>query len=61
MDKLSRFEVPVTIVLFNRPEKTELLLKEVQKIKPKILFVIADGPRQDKPSDFQNVRQCVNW
>ena len=63
MDKLSRFEVPVTLVLFNRPEKTEILLKEIQKIKPQTLFVIADGPRKNKPADFQKcevVRQLVD-
>lgn len=38
---------PVLFLIFNRPDNTEMVFEEIRKIKPKYLFVAADGPRQD--------------
>ena len=37
-------EVAVLLVIFNRPEKTKIIIEALRKIKPKYLFVTADGP-----------------
>jgi len=44
-------DVPVVLMIFNRPEKTEKVFNEIAKIKPRQLFVIADGPRPERPDD----------
>jgi hypothetical protein len=36
---------------FNRPEKTRRMLNAVRAAAPKRLFIAADGPRPDHPSD----------
>ncbi len=50
------FDTPILMIVFNRPEKTEKLFNIIKKIKPKILFVAADGPRE-KQSDIYNCKK----
>ena len=50
------FNTPILLIVFNRPEKTQNLFEIIKKIKPKRLFVSADGPRE-KQSDLVN---CEN-
>lgn len=42
---------PVAVVIFNRYEITKKLFEELKKVKPKELYIIADGPRMDRPED----------
>jgi hypothetical protein len=45
------FSTPVLFLIFNRPGTIQLVFNEIQKAKPKQLFVAADGPRKDRPED----------
>ncbi len=45
------FEVPVLLIVFNRPQAAQKVFNELKKIRPKQLFVAADGPRPDKPDE----------
>lgn len=60
-------EAPVVLIIFNRQDATERVFSEIAKIKPKKLFVIADGPRLDHPDDDRNcsetrkVIEHINW
>jgi hypothetical protein len=36
---------PVLLLVFNRPELTQLVINSIIKYKPKILYVACDGPR----------------
>ena len=49
------FDTPILLIVFNRPEKTRRLFEIIKKIKPKKLFVSADGPRE-KQSDVVNCK-----
>jgi hypothetical protein len=40
-----RLETPVVLVIFNRPDFTEVVFRAIAQARPKRLFVIADGPR----------------
>ena len=42
---MSGLETPVVLLIFNRPDFTELVFREIARAKPKRLFVFADGPR----------------
>jgi hypothetical protein len=46
-------ETPVAFIIFNRRDTTEKVFAEIAKAKPRKLFVIADGPRSDKPGDAE--------
>lgn len=54
-------ETPVVIVLFRRPSMTRNLINILRKVKPKEVFVIADGPSTDKDRILcQSTRNEVN-
>ena len=39
---------PIVFIIFNRPDTTSIVFKEIRKYRPEKLFVIADGPRIHK-------------
>lgn len=45
------FRTPVALIIFNRPDSTKRVFEAIRRIKPPKLFVIADGPRADRPDD----------
>ncbi len=47
----------VTVIVFNRPSKTKLVLDRIKKAKPKRVFIIADGPRNNHPLDLENCKK----
>jgi len=44
-------EVPVLLLIFNRPDTVEKVMAALREIKPKHLYVAADGPRAAKPEE----------
>lgn len=44
---------PVAIIIFRRPDLTAKVLDVVRLAKPSSLYVIADGPRKDKPGEAE--------
>lgn len=50
------FDVPVLFIVFNRPEATKRVFNEIRKIKPRKLFVAADGPRENIPGERERVK-----
>ena len=49
-------DVPVVLIIFNRPEHTRAVFDEIAAVRPGRLFVIADGPRPGRPED---ARKCA--
>lgn len=49
---------PVLFLIFNRPEQTREVFEAIRKVRPRQLFVAADGPRQNKESDAENCRKA---
>ncbi len=47
---------PVLFMIFNRPDTTYQVFESIRKIKPKKLFVSADGPRTNKPGEDEKCR-----
>ena len=57
------FETPILLIVFNRPDKTQKLFDKIKEIKPRKLFVSADGPRLNNESDkllCKNTRDIFN-
>ena len=42
---------PVLLLVFNRPEKVQQLFDVIKEVKPKKLYVAADGPRENVSQD----------
>jgi len=57
----------VAFFVFNRPELTSQVFKQIQRAAPRQLFVIADGPRPDKADDVKlcaavlELTQQITW
>ncbi len=53
-------ETPVLFCVFNRPTTTKLVFEAIRSVKPKYLFIEADGPRKDRESDHKNCAEVRN-
>jgi hypothetical protein len=49
------FDLPVLMIVFNRPDTALQVLDSIRKVKPSRLYIAADGPR---PNDDQDIREC---
>lgn len=45
------FDIPVLMLVFNRPDETQRVFDAVRTVKPAKLYVAADGARAHKPND----------
>jgi len=52
----SAINTPVLFVIFNRPNTTAQVFREIANAKPPKLFIAADGPRSDRPDEAE---QCA--
>lgn len=58
---------PVVLILFNRPDTTGRVFEVVRSVRPRRLFVIADGPRPGRDSEAElcaasrAVAEMVDW
>lgn len=50
------FETPILFLIFNRPDVTAQVFEEIQKQKPKYLYVAADGARANNGRDVENCK-----
>lgn len=63
----NKINVPVLFLIFNRPDTTRQVFDEIRKAQPDRLFVAADGPRKDRPADYdlctrtREIIQQVDW
>ena len=56
------FPTPVLLLVFNRPDTTRRVLDALRPLRPRHLYVAADGPRPHRPADAslcQQVRELV--
>ena len=64
---MEQYDTPIAVIIFNRAETTLQVLDAIRKVKPKKLYVIADGPRKNHPEDEKNCRETravfdqVDW
>ena len=65
---MKQFDTPILYLIFNRPDLCEITFERIREIKPKYLFIAADGPRKGNNADAikcENSRDYVlsqiNW
>jgi hypothetical protein len=60
-------QVPVLFLVFNRPYHTRQTFEALRKIKPRYLYIGADGPREGNARDVKkcqevrNIATAVDW
>lgn len=53
-----KVDVPVYLNFFNRPDTFGQVFEAVRRAKPSKLFLSCDGPRDGRPEDVLNIKQC---
>ena len=48
---IAGLQVPVVLLMFNRPDYTRLVFQRVREVRPARLLVVADGARKDRPGE----------
>jgi len=62
-----RLLTPVVLMIFNRPDVTKRVFEAIARARPEKLFVIADGPRDNRPGDLEKclasraIIDNINW
>lgn len=60
-----QLETPIAFIIFNRPDTTQRVFDEIKKSKPKQLFVIADGARNEEEKKLvektREIIKQVDW
>jgi acetyltransferase-like isoleucine patch superfamily enzyme len=51
------FKTPILFIVFNRPDTAALVLEKIRQVKPKDLFIAADGPRIDKNGEAEKCNE----
>src|SRR5437763_494946 len=44
-------DVPILFLIFNRPDLTEIVFERIRAVRPRRLFIAADGPRPEVAAD----------
>jgi hypothetical protein len=47
---------PVALIIFRRPDETAKVIEALRLVRPKQLFVIADGPRLEQPDEIDRCK-----
>ncbi|MDD5109201.1 MAG: glycosyltransferase family 2 protein [Candidatus Omnitrophica bacterium] len=53
-----KFDIPVLLLIFNRPDTTFKVFEQIKKCKPSKLFISADGPREGVAKDKEKCDQA---
>ncbi len=65
MARMDRVRTAMAMIVFNRPEVTRRVFERIAIARPSMLFVIADGPRNDSERErcerARSVIEQVNW
>lgn len=55
------FSTPVVFIIFNRPDLTRIVFEGIAKVKPEMLFIVADGPRfPEEAKKCEQARSVIN-
>jgi hypothetical protein len=55
------FETPILFLIYNRLDQTKESFESIKKIKPKHLFISADGPKENDLLDLENCMSTRNY
>lgn len=58
-DPTMRFDVPVLLITYNRPEHVRQALDRLKQVQPSLLYVFCDGPRQSNDVSVKKVQDIV--
>lgn len=62
----NRFDIPIVLFLYKRPEKILLILDVIRQIRPSKIYLLADGPRNENEYEAvsltrKKVLEAIDW
>ena len=61
----AQFDVPIAFFIFNRPDTTRRVFETIAAIKPRVLYIVADGARNQEEAkrcnEARKIALSVNW
>lgn len=54
------FDIPILFLVFNRPDTTQKVFRQIREIQPEKLFIAADGPRNGIEGDEEKCKAVRN-
>ena len=64
---MDNFQTPILFLIFNRPDTSQKVFEKIKKIKPKYLYVSADGARinkdgeKEKCLETRKIIEGIDW
>ena len=50
---------PILLIIFNRPNETQLVFDAIRKVKPAKLYIAADGPRSSRLKEAELCKKAI--
>ena len=67
MTEKQGFSTPILFMIFNRPDTTAQVFEKIRALRPRFLYVAADGPRADRSGEAERchetrkIIEAVDW
>jgi len=63
---MDKFQIPVVLFFFKREDKTLMVLNRIAQVKPRKIYLISDGPRNEEEENRvattrTKVEEFINW
>lgn len=63
---MKRFDIPILFVIFNKLDSAMRVFEEIKRVKPKELFIVADGPRNKEEKKItdrvrREILKKIDW
>lgn len=60
-NQTDQFNTPILFIVFNRPDLTKKVFAKIKEIRPKQLFIAADGPRSGNVNDAVKCQEVRDY
>lgn len=54
---IDKIDIPILLIVFNRPEHTQIVFNAIRQLKPARLYISSDGPRITHNEDSINIQK----
>jgi hypothetical protein len=60
MGTIAMFDIPILFIIFNRIKPASIVFEVIREVKPKFLYISADGPRSNVDGEKDKCKQTRN-
>jgi len=56
-----KLNIPILFLVFNRIDTTKQVFQKIRLVKPKILYIASDGPRNNREGEYEKVKNVRDF